>query len=111
MVTHGERRGELLRQQAEARWEVQNASGDAISLSAFAGSLLLALGILSFYVYINVDRVWSLIGDVMNAAKRCFAMSLSDCCKPASQCISKQSLTPLCLMKSIPRHPVKTAER
>ncbi|KAK9840787.1 hypothetical protein WJX81_004797 [Elliptochloris bilobata] len=37
VVTHGERRGTLFRQQAEARWEVQSQSGDALSLAAYAG--------------------------------------------------------------------------
>ena len=38
MVTHGERRGAALRQQADARWAVQAESGDALSLAAYTGS-------------------------------------------------------------------------
>ncbi len=38
VVTHGERRGALLRQAADARWDVQAASGDALGLAAYAGA-------------------------------------------------------------------------
>ena len=38
VVTHGERRGAALRQQADARWAVQAESGDALSLAAYTGS-------------------------------------------------------------------------
>ena len=37
VVTQGERRGALLRQQADARWQVQAESGDALSLAAYTG--------------------------------------------------------------------------
>jgi hypothetical protein len=38
VVTHGERRGALLRQAADARWEAQAASGDALGLAAYSGA-------------------------------------------------------------------------